>query len=89
MAGESLSYQVHHIIPTNVWNEYQAKLVPLFANESIFSSNDEYSNRINLFDNQEMASVTKNFYQQSFGTMDVAKTYGSVKHMGEIANFFV
>ncbi|OPH36406.1 hypothetical protein [Moraxella lacunata] len=62
MAGETLGFQVHHVFPTDFFKN-NSKLVDdlnRVMGDSLITK-DDYSNRINLFNNQEMADVMKSF----------------------------
>ncbi len=49
MAGETLGFQVHHIFPRNIMKNFEKSFRELGINLGA----EDYSNRINLFDNQE------------------------------------
>lgn len=77
MAGETLGFQVHHVFPVKVMENLEkyfkeAGIKPISVND--------YSNRLNLFDNQAMADVMKDFYNKNPSEMDIAKFFGSVAH---------
>ncbi len=77
MAGETLGFQVHHIFPVKVMEN----LEKFFKEAGIKPIDvDDYSNRLNLFDNQAMADVMKDFYTKNSNEMDIARFFGSVAH---------
>lgn len=87
MAGETLGFQVHHVFPTDFFKN-NSKLVDdlnRVMGDSLITK-DDYSNRINLFNNQEMADVMKSFYASQNGMMKVADSFGSVMHKGSENN---
>lgn len=55
-----LGFQVHHIFPEALMKDLQKRYTNFFKDIG-FDFND-YSNRINLFDNQTMADVMKAFH---------------------------
>jgi hypothetical protein len=80
----TLGFQVHHIFPEKMMQDLQeffdrAGIQPIDAND--------YSNRINLFDNQAMADVMKEFHTKNPDGMDIAKFFGSVRHNGGHDNY--
>lgn len=75
-----LGFQVHHIFPEKMMKD----LEPIFEKIGLKSpilAND-YSNRINLFDNNDMANVMKEFHTKNPDGMNVARFFGSVRHSG-------
>lgn len=75
-----LGFQVHHIFPEALMKDLQKRYTNFFKDIG-FDFND-YSNRINLFDNQTMADVMKAFHTKNPDGMNVARFFGSVRHSG-------
>lgn len=73
-----LGFQVHHIFPEAMMGDFEKT----FKDMGINISANDYSNRINLFDNDKMAKVMKEFHTKNPDDMNVARFFGSVRHSG-------
>ena len=69
-----LGFQVHHIFPEKMMKD----LEPIFEKAGIKSPiwANNYSNRINLFNNNDMANVMKEFHTKNPDGMNVARFFG-------------
>ncbi|WLF84795.1 putative Ig domain-containing protein [Moraxella sp. ZY210820] len=84
-----LGFQVHHIFPEAMMKDLQKRYTSFF--KDIGLDFNDYSNRINLFDNDRMANIMKEFHTKNPDGMNIARFFGSVRHSGghDVYNKFV
>ena len=75
-----LGFQIHHIFPEAMMEKLEKNFKDAGI-QSPINAND-YSNRINLFNNKDMANVMKEFHTKNPDGMNVARFFGSVRHSG-------
>ena len=69
-----LGFQVHHIFPEAMMEKLEKNFKDAGI-QSPINAND-YSNRINLFNNKDMANVMKEFHTKNPDGMNVARFFG-------------
>ncbi|WP_019672345.1 AHH domain-containing protein [Psychrobacter lutiphocae] len=81
----SIITQSHHIFTKKFYKEFGVKLSEIFDNESLIGQ-DDYSNRIRLFEDANMADAIKNTLAANPDALN-GTNMGATNHSGDHPNY--